>query len=68
MGIDNLAVSLSEEKDTLEDVYEPYLIQEGFIVRTPKGRVASQRAFKASGVDYPFYFQQEFNFDGPDKA
>jgi len=44
-GVDTLAASISEERDTIEDVLEPYLIQEGFITRTPRGRVATPRAY-----------------------
>ena len=45
-GLKNLAVSVGEEPGTIEEVYEPYLIQEGFLERTPRGRVASKRAYK----------------------
>jgi Holliday junction DNA helicase RuvB len=45
VGLDTLAAALNEEKDTLEDVYEPVLIQEGVLVRTPKGRVATALAY-----------------------
>jgi holliday junction DNA helicase RuvB len=45
-GLSNLAVSVGEEPGTIEEVYEPYLIQEGFIERTPRGRIASPRAYK----------------------
>jgi len=45
VGIETLATSLSEDKETIEDVYEPFLIQEGFIKRTPRGRVATPAAF-----------------------
>ncbi|MDQ7011152.1 MAG: Holliday junction branch migration DNA helicase RuvB [Mariprofundaceae bacterium] len=44
-GVDTLAASISEERDTIEDVLEPYLIQEGFITRTPRGRVATPLAY-----------------------
>ena len=44
VGIDALAATLSEEKDTIEDVYEPYLLKEGFLLRTARGRVISQKA------------------------
>jgi Holliday junction DNA helicase RuvB len=50
VGIESLAAAVSEEADTLEDVYEPYLIQEGFIARTPRGRVATRRAYEHLGV------------------
>ena len=46
VGIETLSAALGEEKDTLEDVYEPYLIKEGFVDRTPRGRVATRRARK----------------------
>lgn len=46
VGLDALAASISEETTTLEDVYEPFLLQEGFIKRTPRGRVATEKAFK----------------------
>jgi len=48
-GIETMAVALSEEKGTLEDVYEPYLIQEGFLQRTPRGRVATPKAYQHLG-------------------
>lgn len=49
-GLGNLAVSVGEEPDTIEEVYEPYLIQEGFIERTARGRIASARAYKHFGI------------------
>lgn len=48
-GIETLSSAIGEERDTLEDVYEPYLIQEGFLQRTPRGRVASRLAFEHLG-------------------
>lgn len=48
-GIETLAAALSEPRDTLEDVYEPYLLQQGFIARTPRGRTATQRAYAHLG-------------------
>ena len=51
VGIDTLAAALSEQKDTLEDVCEPYLIQGGYIQRTPRGRVATRLAHQHLGVD-----------------
>lgn len=51
VGLSTLAASLSEDPGTLEDVYEPYLLQLGFIERTPKGRVATQRALAYMGRD-----------------
>jgi len=50
VGIDTMAAALSEEKGTLEDVYEPYLIQQGFIQRTPRGRVATRKAYQHLGI------------------
>jgi Holliday junction DNA helicase RuvB len=53
VGLDTLAASLSEEKDTLTDVVEPFLLQEGFIQRTPQGRVATDRAYAHLGKPHP---------------
>ncbi|MBF0318151.1 MAG: Holliday junction branch migration DNA helicase RuvB [Nitrospirae bacterium] len=53
VGLDTLAASVSEEKDTIEDVYEPFLIQEGLIERTPRGRLATRLAYKHLGIDLP---------------
>ena len=49
VGIDTLAASLAEDRDTLEYVYEPYLIQEGFLIRTPRGRQITKRAYDHLG-------------------
>ncbi len=49
VGVETLAAAIGEERDTIEDVYEPYLIQEGFLHRTPKGRVATRLAFEHFG-------------------
>ncbi|MBN7819087.1 Holliday junction branch migration DNA helicase RuvB [Bowmanella yangjiangensis] len=51
VGLDNLAAAIGEEKDTIEDVIEPFLIQQGFLQRTPRGRIATQRAFLHLGFD-----------------
>ncbi len=53
VGVDTLSAAISEEKDTIEDVYEPYLIQEGFIDRTPRGRTATRLAYRHFGIDFP---------------
>lgn len=53
VGLDNLAAAIGEEKDTIEDVIEPFLIQQGFIQRTPRGRIASPRAYLHFGFDLP---------------
>ena len=49
IGLGSLSAAVSEEKDTLEDVYEPFLIQKGYIKRTPQGRVATKRAYTHCG-------------------
>jgi Holliday junction DNA helicase RuvB len=51
VGLNTLAAAVGEEPDTLEDVYEPYLLQLGLIARTPKGRQATPRAFEHLGLD-----------------
>ena len=53
VGVDNLAAAISEERDTIEDVLEPYLIQQGYIMRTPRGRVLTKNAYLHFGIDYP---------------
>jgi len=53
VGLSTLAVSVGEETETLEDVYEPYLLQIGFLQRTPRGRIATERAYKHLGVNLP---------------
>ena len=53
VGIDSLAAALSEERGTLEDVIEPYLIQQGLIIRTPRGRVATNAAYRHFGLTVP---------------
>jgi Holliday junction DNA helicase RuvB len=53
VGLSTLAVAVSEEPDTLEDVYEPYLLQQGLIKRTPRGRVATGAAFEHLGLEPP---------------
>ncbi len=50
VGIDSLAAAISEERDTIEDVVEPYLIQQGFITRTPRGRIVTQFAYRHFGL------------------
>ena len=53
VGLTTLAAALSEDPDTVEDVYEPYLMRQGFIMRTPKGRQATARAWGHLGLDAP---------------
>ncbi len=53
VGLDNVAASIGEERDTIEDVIEPYLIQQGYLQRTPRGRVATLAAYRHLGVTPP---------------
>ena len=53
VGLDNLAAAIGEERDTIEDVLEPYLIQQGYLMRTPRGRVATQLAYQHFGLQPP---------------
>ena len=53
VGLDNIAASIGEERDTIEDVIEPYLIQQGFLQRTPRGRIATLAAYRHLGVTPP---------------
>ncbi|PVZ69447.1 Holliday junction branch migration DNA helicase RuvB [Pelagibaculum spongiae] len=53
VGLDNLAAAIGEERDTIEDVLEPYLIQQGYIMRTPRGRMATRHAWQYLGLDQP---------------
>jgi Holliday junction DNA helicase RuvB len=59
VGLETLSAAIAEEKDTLEDVYEPYLIQEGYLSRTPRGRMATERAFAHFGKTAPATGQQK---------
>jgi holliday junction DNA helicase RuvB len=52
VGVQTLAAATSEETETIEDVYEPYLLQIGFLARTPRGRVATELAYKHLGIEY----------------
>lgn len=53
VGVDNLAAAISEERDTIEDVLEPYLIQQGFLKRTPRGRMATAATYQHFGIALP---------------
>tara|TARA_B100000446_G_scaffold16724_1_gene14214 strand:- start:8010 stop:9050 length:1041 start_codon:yes stop_codon:yes gene_type:complete len=57
VGVDNLAAAIGEERDTIEDVLEPYLIQQGYMSRTPRGRVVTAQAYEHFGFDLPKRFQ-----------
>lgn len=52
VGLDNLAAAIGEERETIEDVIEPFLIQQGFIQRTPRGRLATEHAYRHFGIDH----------------
>ncbi len=53
VGVETIAASLSEDRDTIEEVYEPFLLQEGFLQRTPRGRVVTRRAYEHLGLKPP---------------
>jgi Holliday junction DNA helicase RuvB len=53
VGIETIAVAISEDSETVSDVYEPFLIQSGFIARTPRGRIATELAYKHLGMELP---------------
>lgn len=59
VGLETIAASISEEADTIMDVYEPYLLQLGFLDRTPRGRVATRRAYEHLGLKFPERPEQE---------
>lgn len=65
VGLDNIAASIGEERDTIEDVIEPYLIQQGYLQRTPRGRVATLAAFRHLGLQPP---QRDTGLFGLDAA
>ncbi len=62
VGVDALAASLGEPRDTLEGVVEPFLLQRGFLLRTPRGRVATHRAARHLGIELPPGFQGALDF------
>ncbi|HEY7586856.1 MAG TPA: Holliday junction branch migration DNA helicase RuvB [Candidatus Deferrimicrobiaceae bacterium] len=53
VGVETISASISEERDTIEDVYEPFLLQQGFLKRTPRGRVATPAAYRHLGIAAP---------------
>ena len=59
VGVDSLAAAIGEERGTIEDVLEPYLIQQGFIMRTPRGRTATRHAYLHFGLNVPTQMQNE---------
>ncbi len=65
VGIETLCAVLSEERDTLEEVYEPFLLQSGFLKRTPRGRMATRLAYEHLGVPLPRGRQASLGFEEP---
>lgn len=53
VGLNTIAASLSEEEDGIEEIYEPYLMQQGLLARTPRGRIATNAAYKMLGIREP---------------
>lgn len=67
VGLETIAASISETRETIEDIYEPYLLQLGFIMRTPRGRVVTEAGYSHMGVSYPKANDMPtlFNFEEP---
>jgi Holliday junction DNA helicase RuvB len=65
VGVDNLAAAIGEERDTIEDVIEPFLIQQGYLKRTPRGRIATQIAYRHFGLPQPKRAATPDLFDEP---
>jgi Holliday junction DNA helicase RuvB len=59
VGVDSVAAAISEERDTIEDVLEPYLIQQGYLLRTPRGRMVTRLAYKHFGLQSPKKFNEQ---------
>jgi Holliday junction DNA helicase RuvB len=53
VGLSTLAIAIGEEADTVEDVFEPYLLQQGLVKRTPRGRVLTERGYEHLGIPAP---------------
>lgn len=66
VGLDTLAAAISEERDTIEDVIEPFLIQQGYLNRTPRGRMATQLALKH--FDRPLLQESDNLFSGEESS
>ncbi len=66
VGVDSLAAAISEERGTIEDVLEPYLIQQGYIIRTPRGRMVTRHAYQHFGLPATHAPQPELDLDEPD--
>ncbi len=69
VGLDSLAAAIGEERDTIEEVIEPYLIQQAFVMRTPRGRVATKKTFLHFGLAMPTHLngQKQLTYDFSDK-
>lgn len=63
VGVSNIAVSVGEEPDTIEEVYEPYLIQEGYLARTPKGRIVTELCYSRFGLQVPRNSKNQLGLD-----
>ena len=68
VGVDTMAAALSEPRDAIEDIIEPFLIQKGFIQRTPRGRLLTSHAFKHLGLAEPARDPSQFGLFGQDEA
>jgi Holliday junction DNA helicase RuvB len=68
VGVDTMAAALSEPRDAIEDIIEPFLIQKGFIQRTPRGRLLTSHAFKHLGLSEPQRDASQFGLFGQDEA
>ena len=69
VGLETIAASISETRETIEDIYEPYLLQLGFIIRTPRGRIVTEAGYKHMNVIYPSEHSAEtklFDFEQED--
>jgi len=64
VGLSSLAAAISEERDTIEDVLEPFLIQQGFLMRTSRGRTATKTAYLHFGLDVPEIVESETDLFG----
>jgi Holliday junction DNA helicase RuvB len=68
VGVETIAAGLSEPRDAIEEIIEPYLLQQGFIARTPRGRVLTGQAFAHLGLDQPAQSATQFPlFNGSDE-
>uniref|UniRef100_UPI002623E62D Holliday junction DNA helicase RuvB C-terminal domain-containing protein n=1 Tax=Dokdonella sp. TaxID=2291710 RepID=UPI002623E62D len=68
VGVESLAAAISEERGTIEDVLEPFLIQQGFLVRTARGRMVTGKAYRHFGLPSPRRTAVEDLFDGGDAS